>query len=78
MFHSRYMLHLYPIIIMVGTYFFYIIINSFFYEKNNIKKLLYIFLSMFLLFKIFTTYNFTIIPKKNYYIDSTSPQPNFK
>ncbi|MBS8121809.1 glycosyltransferase family 39 protein [Candidatus Vampirococcus lugosii] len=82
MLHSRYMYHIFSIITIFGSYIFFIFI-SYLYDKsigfkNKIYKiLLYIFI-IFLNFSLFYSFNINLLPKNVYYIDYTSPKPNFK
>jgi len=74
MFHTRYVFHLYSIIFIVSWYLIFSLIKSIF-KKN---KYIYGWLWIIILFLLFFTYKFNFLPKKEYFIDFTSPQPNFK
>lgn len=78
MLHSRYLYHLFSIIIIIWAYIYFLLI-SFIYDKyikfrNIFFKTIFLFISISCLF----LFNFSIFPKSTYYIDSTSPKPNFK
>lgn len=77
--HSRYMFHLFSLITLLGWYFM-VIFLSYIFEKYTYlwKKILVWFLLVFSLLSIFFSYKMTFIPQRFYYIDSTSPKPNFK
>ena len=77
--HTRYMFHIYFIITLIWWYGI-IILFSYINEFLNIKnKIIIILWLMFLLsLTIIKTYHLTIIPQRFYYIDYTSPKPNFK
>jgi len=70
MFHTRYVFHLYPIILIWFSYIFY------FFLKNY--KILNWLVVLIVLFLIAFTYKFNFLPNDEYFIDYTSPQPNFK
>jgi hypothetical protein len=72
LFHTRYVLILYPLIIIWASYSIYYFFNLF---KN--KYLKYIYFIIIFIFILFTA-KFTFLPQKEYSIDHTSPQPNFK
>ncbi len=72
LFHTRYLLILYPIILLLSSYTIFFIYDTI---KNKYFK--YIFLATILML-ILISANFTFIPKSSFYIDRTSPQPNFK
>lgn len=73
--HSRYVYHLFSIIIIFWWYALFIFFK-FIYEKywKNV------FLSVFIIFALFSLYTvkLTFLPSKKYFIDYTSPQPDFK
>ncbi len=77
LFHTRYVFHLYTLILFVFTLVFYWLIEKIF-EHKDIIKYLYMFFVLFILVEIIFTYKFNFFPKKEYFIDWTSPQPNFK
>ncbi len=72
LFHTRYVLILYPLIIILSSY-------SIFYFHSLIKRNIFkhtytIIIWLLILF----TAKFTFFPQKEYAIDYTSPQPSFK
>ncbi len=72
MFHTRYVLILYPLFIISGSYLIVYIYNLI---KDEFIKYAYAGLIAII---IFSTWAYTFIPKTKYFIDYTSPQPNFK
>jgi len=72
MYHTRYMLILFPIFIVTSSYFIFYIYNLI---KDEFFNKFYLIL---LLIVIFSTASFTFLPQAKYFIDYTSPQPNFK
>ena len=72
LFHTRYILILYPLIIVWASYSIFYFYNL---VKNNILKYIYLIIVFIL---ILITAKFTFLPEKEYNIDYTSPQPNFK
>lgn len=80
--HSRYMFHLYSIITIIGWYFIFLFssyyIDIIIQSKNKIKKILSFILMILLWLSITFTFQYTFFPKKIYYIDATSPKPDFK
>lgn len=83
--HSRYMFHLFPVIILLWWYTASYLICTwidnikYLLSKNNwFKSLGYGLALFFLLYLLITSFSFSLFPKKTYYIDFTSPQPNFK
>jgi hypothetical protein len=72
LFHTRYMLILYPLIIMSSSYIIFYVYTLIRDEFLNKFYLIIIWLL------IISTANFTFFTKTNYFIDYTSPQPNFK
>jgi len=81
LFHTRYVLILFPLIIIWASYsivYFYKSINSFCQQRALalwIIKYIYIIIIFIL---ILLSAKFTFLPQKEYLIDYTSPQPNFK
>lgn len=73
--HTRYMFHLYSIIILMWGYTAFVVI-SFLYNKYK-KVYSYIFISILLLLTL-NTFQFSVIPESHYYIDESSPKPDFK
>lgn len=84
--HTRYMLHLFPIIIMVWWFWIVYLVNYIFSyiekirndETKNLHKYWLYFIVLILFYSLLNSFNFSITPKQNYFIDFTSPQPNFK
>ena len=83
--HSRYMFHLFPVIILIGSYVVGNIINYIYtnYEnikdpKNNILKIWQTWILALLIIMVVINYNrdFSLAEKR--YIDHTSPQPDFQ
>lgn len=74
--HSRYMFHLYSIITFIWGLWIILFIN--FINKKFKNKLITIITIFITFFTITQTYKLTIIPQRFYYIDFTSPKPNFK
>lgn len=76
--HTRYMYHIYSIIIL---FWWYSLFNLFEYliwkYKSKYYYILFIF-SIILFIWFYYTYKITLIPQRYYYIDYTSPKPNFK
>ncbi|MDP2090183.1 MAG: glycosyltransferase family 39 protein [Candidatus Gracilibacteria bacterium] len=77
--HTRYMFHLYSIITLIGGYS---IINIIGYLLDDyigkFKKSLIIITIIVSIVGIYKSYNLTILAQRFYYIDYTSPKPNFK
>jgi hypothetical protein len=70
--HTRYMFHLYGIMTILWWYILFIFSTYF-------DKIYYRILIVFLaIISVFYTFWLTFIPKQIYYIDYTSPKPNFK
>ncbi len=74
LFHTRYVLILYPLILVLSSYFIFYIYDIL-KEKYKILSISYIFILFFI---ILFSAKFSFLPKTNYQIDFTSPQPNFK
>lgn len=72
LFHIRYLLLIYPLIVLSVFVLWY---RNFRFNKFLWWK--YIWLVIGIIWIIFTT-NFQVIPKTYYYLDFTSPQPDFK
>lgn len=75
--HTRYMFHMYSIITFVWSLWM-ILFANYIFQKLNWKKIIIIILLALSIFSIIKTFNLTIIPQRFYYIDFTSPKPNFK
>jgi len=75
--HTRYMFHLYWIITFIWSLWIILFI-SFIIKEFKLKKLLIIIIIWLIIISIIKTYKLTIIPQRFYYIDFTSPKPNFK
>lgn len=77
--HSRYLFHIYSIIMLVWGYFLVVIFgNLFLFWQKSWQKLFLVIVMIWVWGSIAYTYNFTFLPQKTYYIDATSPKPNFK
>lgn len=77
--HTRYMFHIYSIITFIWSLWIIIFINFIIKSyKFKYKKLAILFLIILVIFSIIKTYKITLIPQRFYYIDYTSPKPNFK
>lgn len=77
--HTRYMFHLYAIITFIWTIWIIMWFNYLIkIYKLKYKKIYIVLLLILLLFSIIKTYKITLIPQRFYYIDYTSPKPNFK
>jgi len=72
MYHTRYMLILFPLFIISSSYFIVYIYNLI---KDDILNKIYIWIIALF---VFSTTSFTLLPQTKYFIDYTSPQPNFK
>jgi len=77
MWHTRYMFHLYSLITFIWSLWIILFIH-FIIKKFTLKKLWVYILIFIILFWIIKTYKLSIIPQRFYYIDYTSPKPNFK
>lgn len=77
--HSRYMFHLFSLITLLWGYFIFIFL-TFIWEKYIYigKKTFFYIILLFIWISFFLTYKITFFPQRFYYIDSTSPKPNFK
>lgn len=77
--HSRYVFHLFWIILLIWWYSLFLfceyILTHYSYKW---KKVILFSVFIFLWFFLVTTYKTTLIPYKFFYIDFTSPKPNFK
>lgn len=77
--HTRYMFHIYSIITFVWSLWIIIFLNFIIKSyKFEYKKIAILFLIILVIFSIIKTYKITLIPQRFYYIDYTSPKPNFK
>lgn len=73
------MFHIYSIITLVWGYSLFIAFDYLIYNYSfKFKKVLILILFIIVWFWIYKTYNITLIPQRYYYIDYTSPKPNFK
>ncbi|MDD2870878.1 MAG: hypothetical protein PHS49_02710 [Candidatus Gracilibacteria bacterium] len=77
--HSRYMYHIYSIITLIGGYNIILLYNYLSEELNiDYRKIITSLFIIVTIFGIYKTYNITILAQRYYYIDYTSPKPNFK
>lgn len=77
--HSRYIFHLFAIITLFGIYGCIIFFEKFYETYNHIFiRWIALLALVSLIFAIGKTYALTFVPQKFYYIDFTSPKPNFK
>ncbi len=76
LFHTRYVFILYPIIILLALYSLYFL-YEFIANKLNNKRWAK-FYAIIVSLAIISTGKYTFLPQTSYYIDFTSPQPNFK
>lgn len=77
--HTRYMFHLYSIITFIWSLWIIIFFNYLVkIYKFEYKKIFILILIFLFIFSIIKTYKITLIPQRYYYIDYTSPKPNFK
>ncbi len=82
MVHSRYMYHLFSIITIFWGYLLFLFL-AYFYDKwistkNIFYKLLLRGVWWATLFMIIFSFNMNFLPKTTYYMDHTSPQPDFE
>ncbi len=77
--HTRYMFHLYSIITLIWWYNMFIFWEYLISKYNyRFKKIISVWIILLFTIWIYFTYNLTIVPQRFYYIDYTSPKPNFK
>lgn len=80
--HSRYMFHLYSIITVFGWYTLFVTGSALFDRFSTLRKPWNIVLTSILIFvagfSLANAYHFVFLPQKTYYIDYTSPKPDFK
>lgn len=77
--HSRYIFHLFSLIILIGWYTIFAWGEYLFeHYKRKYKNVAFFLFTLLVIIWIFFTYQFTFFPQRFYYIDQTSPKPNFK
>lgn len=77
--HSRYMFHLFSLITLFWCYSIVMVWEYCMEKYKNIYGKIGIFVLMTAIFiSIMQTFHFTLLPQRFYYIDATSPKPNFK
>lgn len=77
--HSRYIFHLFSIITLFWGYIIAMIWQYSIEKCKNIYGKIGVFVLMSAIFiSIIQTFHLTFLPQRFYYIDATSPKPNFK
>lgn len=77
--HSRYIFHIFSLITLLWGYMIIIFFETALKYISQKNRKIFLGISLLLwVFGLFFTYNFTFLPQKFYYIDYTSPKPNFK
>lgn len=82
MVHSRYMYHLFSIITIIWWYVVFLLLSYIYDKWINFKNIALKWVSFvwmwIIIFLVLSTFSITFLPKTTYYVDHTTPKPDFK